>query len=1057
MLKLFLSYLNNPSHPFLLGIILFFSPSVATAGYESVKIAQQPQKIISSDIKASADKYFTEAEKLLQKGTEESLKQAISKFQQALKLYRQAGEKPSEAHTLLYIADIYDNLGQPQKGLELYQQVLPLIRSIGDKKSEANTLSYIGDIYASLQQQQKALEYYNQALPLIRATSDRKAEAYTLGYIGDIYASLQQQQQALDYYNQVLSLIRLAGDKREEIHTLYKIGLVYDSVGEKRKALEYYNQALPIIRVVGDKGLERKTLNNIGLVYDSVGEKQKALEFYNQALLLIRSVKDKNSEAYTLNNIGAVYDSLGEKQKALDFYNQALPLFQEVGDNNSEAFTLNNIGLLYNSLGEKRKALQFYNQALLLIRKIEDRVGEGNTFNNIGAVYFSIGEKQKALEYYNQALILIKKVGDKGVEGNTLNNIGLVYFALGEKQKALYFYNQALPLIRKVGDKSVEGNTLNNIGSVYFALGEKQKALDFYNQALYIYRTVKDRSGEAITLYQLANLKRDEGNLKEALIQMQSAINIIEDLRTKITSQELRTSYFATFQDYYKFYIDILMELHKQQPSKRYDALALQVSESARARSLLELISESNADIRTGVDTKLLQTEKKIKQKLNAQEKRRVQLLSGTYTPETLQVIETEIKNLLDQYQDIQTQIRSNSPRYAAITQPQPLSLAEIQQQVLDENTLLLEYSLGKDKSYLWAVSKTDISSYELPKSAEIEKLVENFRKDIFRHSDFISKKAEKLTKILLEPVTKKLGNKRLVIVGDGALQYLPFAALSTPNKQEYQPLIVNHEIVSLPSASTVALLRTQKKERQTASKTIAILADPVFTKDDPRLTDKTKPTKKNTDSIENLALNRAADNTNINFIRLPFTRIEAEIILKLVPNNQSLQAYDFDANRNFITNNQLNEYRILHFATHGILDSKQPELSGLVLSLFNQKGQPENGFLRLHDVFNLNLAADLVVLSACNTGLGQEIKGEGVVGLTTGFIYAGSPRVVMSLWSVKDDATAVLMQKFYQKMLKEGFKPAAALRQAQIEMFNNERFSAPDFWAAFTLQGEWR
>ncbi|MGM3307174.1 CHAT domain-containing protein [Anabaena sp. WFMT] len=885
MLKPSLSCLNYCPLAFLVCTLLLSSPGVATTGYKSVKIAQQTQTT-SSNFKISADKAFAEADKLYQIGSVESLKQAITKFEQAVILYSQAGEKGLEALSLAYMGYIYSSLGEKQKALEFYNQALPIFREVGDKGGEASLLTVMG--------------------------------------------------------------------------------LVHSDLGEKQKALDFYNQALPILRVVGNRIMENSILSVMGLVHSDLG--------------ILRAVGNRSMEATTLNNIGLVYSDLGEKQKALDFYNQALPIFRVVGNKNMEA--------------------------------------------------------------------------------TTLSNIGLIYSDLGEKQKALDFYNQAFPILRAVGNRGMEATNLKNIGLVYSDLGEKQKALTFYNQALLMYRSVGDRVGEANTNRNLASLQRSQGNLAEAFQQMQYAINIIEELRTKITSPELRTSYFATVQSYYKFYIDLLMQLHKQQPSKGYDAIALQASESARARSLLELITEANADIRTGVDAKLLQAERNIQQQLDNHEKHRIQLLSGKYTSEQKRALETQTAKLLDQYQDIQTKIRINSPRYAAITQPQPLTLAQIQQRVLDEDTILLEYSLGEEKSYLWAITKRGMTSYELPKSGEIETLVKNFRNEIVKPSSnkkTIVKASAQLTKILIEPVAEKLGNKRLVIVGDGALQYLPFTALSIPNSQKYQPLIINHEIVTLPSASTVALLRTEQKGRKTALKSLAMLADPVFTTDDQRFIDKGKPTKLNTDNLENLVLKRAVGNTEIQFNRLPFTRKEAETILKLVPKNQSLQAYDFSANRDFVTNPQLSQYRIIHFATHGIIDSKQPELSGLVLSLFNDKGKPENGFLRLHDIFNLNLSADLVVLSACQTGLGEEIKGEGLVGLTTGFIYAGSPRVVMSLWNVDDEGTSVLMEKFYQKMLKDGLKPSAALRQAQIEMLQDERFSKPDYWAAFTLQGEWR
>ncbi|MBD2296744.1 CHAT domain-containing protein [Anabaena sphaerica FACHB-251] len=828
-----------------------------------------------------------------------------------------------------------------------------------------------------------------------------------------------------------------------------------------KEAITKFEEAAKLYHQMRETRSESAAIGYIGYIYSLLGEKPKALEFHHQALLLRKKVGDKRGEAITLNHIGSIYDDLGEKQKALEFYNQALPLRRQIGDKRGEATTLNNIALLYDSLGEKQQAVLLYNQVLPLRRAERDKRGEAITLNNIGSVYDELGEKQKALDFYNQALPICRLLGDKDREATTLNNIGSVYNFLKENQKALTFYNQALPLKKLVGDRSGEANILNNIASVYDSLKEKQKALTLYNQALTLYQDVGDRGGEANTLRNLAYLQRNQGNLNEALIQIQSAIKIIENLRTKITSETLRTSYFSSVQSYYKLYIDLLMQLHKQQPSKGYDALALHANESARARSLLELITEANADIRQGVDSTLLQAERNIQKQLDNNEKLRIQLLNSKSTPEQIQALETETATLLKQSQDIKTQIRIKSPRYAALTQPQPLTLPQIQQQVLGENTLLLEYSLGEEKSYLWAVSKTEITSYELPKNADIVSLVKKFRNEIIKPQSgrkIVARAAVPLTQILLNPVAEKLANKRLVIVGDGALQYLPFAALISPNSdpEQYKFLIVNHEIITLPSASTVAILRTEQKGRKTPSKGLALLADPVFDIDDERFISQKTPIKRNTDNLEYLALKRAVSDTDIRFARLRFTRKEAEKILNLIPKYQSLQAYDFAANRQFATSSQLSQYRIIHFATHGIVNSKQPELSGLVLSLFDQQGKPENGFLRLHDIFNLKLSADLVVLSACQTGLGKEIAGEGLIGLTRGFMYAGSSRVVMSLWNVSDQGTSVLMGKFYQKMLQGGLKPATALREAQIEMLNDKRFSKPDYWAAFTIQGDW-
>ncbi|WP_445302026.1 tetratricopeptide repeat protein [Microcoleus sp. K1-B6] len=873
---------------------------------------------------------------------------------------------------------------------------------------------------------------------------------------------------ALVKFEEALKLYREAGDRGGEAGTLNNIGRVYDDLGEKQKALEYLGQSLPLRRAVGDRSGEATTLNNIGLVYSGLGEKQKALEYYSQSLPLSRATGNRSGEATTLNNIGKVYDDLGEKQKALEYLGQSLLLFRAVGNRRDEAAALNNIGSVYDDLGEKQKALEYYSQSLLLFRAVGFRDGEARTLNNIASVYDDLGEKQKALEYYSQSLPLRRAVGDRSGEAVTLNNIGLVYDYLGEKQKALEYYSQSLPLRRAVGSRSGEAVTLTNIGRVYSDLGEKQKALEYYSQSLPLSRAVGDRSQEARTLYSMAYVKGAQGNLTEALNDIESSIKIIENLRTKIASPELRSSYFATVQDYYEFYIALLMQLHKINPKSGYDRKALEASERSRARSLLELLQESNANIREGISPNLLQQEKILQQQLDALEKQRIETIS---TPKLNQTKITEIDKqrlaLLEQYEQFQTKIRSTSPRYAALTQPQPLTLPEIQKQILDENTILLQYSLGQNRSYLWVVTSTGLSSYELPKRAYIETAARNFRDAITRpiYRDIPKKVAEasaNLGKLILQPAASQLGNKRLLIVPDGVLHYTPFPALTLPQTAGQNtniPLIAEHEIITLPSASSLAILRQNYGDRKPPSQTLAILADPVFSPDDERI--KGKITRETTEKLEanNLGLNRSLRASNREWPpkRLPFTRQEAQTISTLFPSASSRQIFDLDASRTTATDGNLANYQIVHFATHGLANNKNPELSGIVMSMVDDKGNLVNGFLRLTDIFNLKLAANLVVLSACQSGMGQNVKGEGMVGLTRGFMYAGAQRVAVSLWSVDDEGTSVLMQKFYQKMVQQKLAPAAALRAAQMEMMQQEKWKSPYYWAAFTLQGEWK
>ena len=915
-------------------------------------------------------------------------------------------------------------------------------------------------------------------------------------------------QKAIEKFSEALRFWRLVEDRRAEAVTLSQIAKGYDQLGEKLKALAFYNQAFPLLKQVKDETGEATTLNNIGLIHDSLGEKQEALDYYNRAIPILQRTGDRRVEGYTINNIGLVYDSLGEKEKALEHYRRALQMLHDAGDQRAEAATLNNIAFLYNSLGEKDRALDYFGQALPILRTTGDHHVEAITINNIGYVYESLGDRDKALTYFNQALPILRVVGDRRVEAVTLNNIGLVHFSLNERKTALEYFNRSLPLRRAVGDRQGEATTLSDIGHYYASSDEPLKALDYYNQALSLSRSVQDRSLEASILERVARLERARGNLVQARIPIEAAIEIIESLRTKIVSQELRASYFASSQQYFETYIDLLMQLHNRSPREGHDGQALSISERARARSLLEMLTEARTSIREGVDPALLQKERSLQQVLNAKAAMQSRLLQGESREGQVNALGKEINSLLGQYHDLEAQIRISSPRYAALTQPSPISLKEIHERLLDSDTVLLEYALGAEKSYLWIVTSNSLESSELPARGVIEAatrrvyelLTERNRRVKFEtaverqarikaaDAEYLGK-ATALTQMILAPVARHLGPKgkrRVLVVSDGALNYLPFAALPLPGQQQpeietedgasrsatFVPLVVDHEVVSLPSVSALGALRRENTGRKLADKTLAVLADPVFERDDERLRGRRiveGPSIRSVSASEadvvgppvqvtanSLPQSGGSDNTS-RIQRLPFTRREAEEILALVPAPDRMRALDFDASRSTAVSPELGRYRFVHFGTHGLLDSAHPELSGIVLSMFDRKGHEQDGYLRVHEIFNLKLPVEMVVLSGCRTGLGKEIKGEGLVGMTRGFMYAGATRVVVSLWDVSDEASARLMVQFYKGMLGKGLSPSSALREAQKALLKEGRWSSPYYWAAFVLQGEYR
>jgi tetratricopeptide (TPR) repeat protein len=928
--------------------------------------------------------------------------------------------------------------------------------------------------------------------------------------------------EALKKYEEARAHWQAVGSQEEEAHARYLIGFTYSQLGEYQPALDHLGQALALQRAAGNRQAQARTLNTLGGISWSQGETSKALDYYGQALPLRQAAGDRRGEALTLHNIAAVYSDMGEKQQALDYLNQALGLFRALGDRQSEAGALNGIGAVYHFLGENQKALDYYGQALPLRRATGDRRGEATTLQNIGTAYNELNERPKALESLNQSLALFQTLGDRSGEANTLSALGRLYSATGEKQQALAYYQRVLQLVRAINHRRGEAYALHNLGRTHYSLGELPKALDYYQQALALVRAVVDREGEAGMLYSLARAERDRGQLLAGRTQIETALDIIESLRSKVVSLETRSAYFASKQDYYAFSIDLLQQLHQSQPAQGFAALALQTSERARARTLLESLTEVRADLRSGIDPALLARERALQQRLNAKEQVRTQLLARQHTPEQAAAAAKELRALITEYQELEAQIRITSPRYAALTSPQPLSLKELQQQVLDADTLLLEYALGEERSYLWAVTTEAIASFELPKRAVIEAAAKNFyqllaapdqptrtaqsaaAKTAAPDRPKLTEAASALSRMLLAPAAEQLGNKRLLIVAEGALQYLPFAALPEPETGRrgdretgrrgdeatggvepfrpvaqspsrpvaFRPLIVDHEIVSLPSASTLAVLRRETAQRKPAAKALAILADPVFSREDARvarsqqaLAEKRLPTalaaqtpaRESEPPLTRAIRDTGIAGTGLRIPRLPGTRREAAGILALVPAAERRQAFDFEANRATAMSDELSQYRIVHFATHGLLNSTHPELSGIVLSLVDAEGKQQDGFLRLHEIYNLRLPVELVVLSACQTGLGKEIKGEGLVGLVRGFMYAGAARVMASLWKVDDRATSELMQRFYRGLVRDQLRPAAALRAAQVAMWEQKRWEDPYYWAAFCMQGEWK
>jgi CHAT domain-containing protein/tetratricopeptide (TPR) repeat protein len=871
-------------------------------------------------------------------------------------------------------------------------------------------------------------------------------------------------QRAARAFEAALPQWRAAGDAAWEAATLLNLGAARLRLSDPEAAREAFEQALVLQRRLGDRRGEGATLSNLGNVSYRLSRLEEAQSHYEQALAIRREVHDRSGEAVTLTNLANVYKDEGQSERARECYEQALAIHRELGNRRGEGVTLTNLGIVYGELGQFERARAYFEQALAISREASDRRREAGALNSLGFVHQTLRQYAQARELFERSLAVAREVQDRTGEAWALDNIGDAHAQLGEHEKARELHEQALALHRETRDRNGEAQSLARIGVAWKSLGDPERGRDHLERALTIWREVGARGDEAGALYDLALLARDRGDLATARAHSAAALSLVESVRSDVGANDLRSSFFASVQDAFALAVDVLMQLHRAEPRSGHDAAALEVSERGRARVLLDLLGESGADIREGVPPELLARERGVRQRLNAAAAERHQLLSGPHGPEPVAALDAQIAALTGEQQEVEAQLRRTSPRYAALVQPQPLGVAEIQAQIEDGDTLLLIYSLGaagEPRSYLWAVTPDGLASFELPGRDAIEAAARRYLELLTRRRRGAEAAARDLGRMLLGPVAERLGRKRLVVIADGALQYVPFAALPAPLAgRAAVPLVVDHEIVHEPSASALAVLRRELAGRSAAAKAVAVLADPVFDPQDARVTGARKAAAA-ADPPLGAALQRAFEagtqGAGTRLPRLPFARREAQAIAAAARPGEAMTALDFRASRQVATSGELARYRIVHFATHGLLDAARPELSGLVLSLVDQQGRPQDGFLRLHDIYNLHLQAQLVVLSACQTGLGQEIKGEGLVGLTRGFLYAGAAQVVASLWHVDDAATAELMRRFYADMLRKGARPAAALRAAQVAMLREDAWRSPYYWAGFVAQGEWR
>jgi tetratricopeptide (TPR) repeat protein len=956
---------------------------------------------------------------------------------------------------------------------------------------------------------------FERALVLWREMRALREEGSTLGHLALLYEALGEPREAMTRCKMALSVwseLREPADLRATLHYLGKLAA---DLGRLEEAATYYEQALAIARDLRNQAAEAVTSNMLGLLYGEFGQPKAAVPYFERALAIARELGNLRDEAAILNNLGQRYVELWQPETALAHYEQSVHIRRIIEDRKGEGITLGHLGILYQGLWQTREASACYEQALAIHQETGNRHGESIVLSGLGLLYMQLGRSQEALDYLQQSLRMRRSLGNRRGEGTTLANLGSLLHELGRSQEALAHCEQALTIHQETGNRHGESIVLNALALVSESTGQLQQAIARREQALTLVRAIGDRQSQYVTLFNLGKLSRSVGRREEARAYFEQAIELIESTRGEILGADLRTSYFSTVAGLYGAYVSLLLE--QADPGG-----AWLTAERAKGRVLVDLLGDVQAQIRGGLQPVLWEDERRLLGKMRTVRQRLIDLRSRPQTAgDTILIAdaEREEQELERAYQVNQAEIRRRTPRYAALTQPEVWEVGQIQRELLDVRTVLLEYVLGESGSFLFVVLEDDFEVFSLPPRDAIETKVRELRAAVV-HGMHRYPHGHELYGDLIDREVEVAGRKRravdmikdkdLLVIADGALHYLPFALLLTtppaetdtedeasvdPSRMRKQgdeadeeedriierveaalaplppfnwaglPYLVRRHAISYASSATVAgMLRSESRERQQQPHQyggeLAAFADPV--------TDESEASDDRATSSGEapVTLRAAISHTRGSLKRIPNTAEEVWALAGLLSRGtlpqDDREAFETDhvhlrtgsaATKDAVVALTSGDkaYRFFHVASHGLLDPEKPQFSGLVFS----PGEGGDPYWQTFEIFNAHIPSELVVLSACETGLGKVVSGEGIVGLTRAFMYAGAPSVCVSLWKVADRSTPPLMEAFYGGVLA-GEGKARALQRAQLRMLEG-RYKHPFYWAPFVLVGEAR
>jgi CHAT domain-containing protein len=914
--------------------------------------------------------------------------------------------------------------------LKTSELAIRLAERTGNRPALGRALAKVGGIHSSMNRAPQALESLLKSLPLCEETGDRKELAIVLHNIGYAYRLQSRYEQALEYLHKSQVIFREIGEAGLTAMALNNIGVVHRLQSRYELALEFYQQSRAISEKLGEKVPLKNTLNSMGGIYSAQGNYPLALELYQQALVICEEIKDRAGEIVAASNLGSIYSSQGRYYEALACFQKCLKLSEQMGSSANKsnlAYTLNNLGLLYLRQGREAQALEFYRQSLKLREELNDKFGLRTSLTNLGAIYHAQGLEEPALEWFQKSLTLAEEINDRAGIAHNLSNIGDLYRQQQRFDLALTAIQKSLRINEEINNRLGIAQALEKLAFLYEAQGN-------YAEMLLVCRRATQLAEELNApevLWQMQECTgralRALGQSAEARQNFLAAISTIEALRHQVAGGEQQQQSFLENR------LTPWLELVNLYLTQKEDAAAFTVAEQSKARVLRDVLQAGRLNLQKSLSLSERQAEQAQRQRLitlNLALTREQQ--SKQPDAQRLSELKTEVTKAQLAHEALEAALYVAHPELRVQRGESPVIQAEELAALMpDAANALLEYVVADDEVYLFAITKdAGLKAYTLPvKGTELARRIDTFRQQLAARDLGFRATATKLSDLLLKPAQAQLkGKTRLVIVPDGQLWELPFQALLTGAKR----YLIEDATLSYAPSLTVLREMMKRQSSQSAAPTLLALGNPALGKE--------------TVERATFALRDGK------FEPLPEAESEVKALGQLYGAANS-KVFTGAAAREDRAKAEAGQMRVLHFATHGVLNNAAPLYSHLVLT----QSEQEDGLLEAWELMQMDLHADLAVLSACETARGQFGAGEGVIGWSWALFVAGVPTTVVSQWKVESAATRELMVNFHRQLRIAQTTKAAALRQAALAVLKQPATSHPFYWAGFVLVGDGR